>query len=55
MIKICSKIANELNVNRFSFAVKKKKIINLHQRVRQYTKHPEKYKRHSVMRPPNLK
>ncbi len=56
MIQINSKICNTVHANKFLYSNnKKRKFLNVHQRIKMFNKKLDKYKRITLIRPPNLK
>ncbi len=59
MLKITSSIMGQMNsltiIPIFDFATRQRKIPNLHQRIKRYSKFPDKYQLKTIIRPPNLR
>lgn len=59
MLKITSSIMGQFNALTFTpifnFGNGPRKIPNLHQRIKRYSKFPDKYKLKTIIRPPNLR
>jgi hypothetical protein len=59
MLKISSSIVGQFKALTLTpvlnFASRERKIPNLHQRIKRYSKLPDKYKLKTIIRPPNLR